>query len=129
MHAFMHAYFSRKEHTYYCSTVSLRINKKVWKKSSSTDGGDGGTWYPQAYRFLKLRHHTHSLTHSSYYYSYYYEKSIIIERTIQYIKKIDRTEMFDDYFPCQKDNCTLKHVRNWFNLFVDIHNSMIIFAK
>ena len=36
---------------------------------------DGGTWYPQACRFLKLRHHIHS----------YYERSII-ERTIQYIK-------------------------------------------
>ena len=96
--------------------------KKYGKNPVSTDGGDGGsgTWYPQACRFLKLRHHTHS---------HYYEKSIIIERTIQYIKKIDRTEMFDDYFPCQKDNCTLEHVRNWFNLFVDIHNSMIIFAK
>jgi len=97
--------------------------KKYGKNPVSTDDDDDdGTWYPQACRFLKLRHHTHSLTHS-----YYYEKSIIIERTIQYIK--DRTEMFDDYFPCQKDNCTLEHVRNWFNLFVDIHNSMIIFAK
>ena len=37
--------------------------------------------------------------------------------------------MFDDYFPCQKDNCTLEHVRNWLNLFVDVHNSTIIFAK
>ena len=87
--------------------------KKYGKNPVSTDGG---TWYPQACRFLKLRHHTHS----------YYEKSLI-ERTIQYIK--DRTECFDDYFPCQKDNCTLEHVRNWFNLFVDVHNSMIIFAK
>jgi len=88
--------------------------KKYGKYPVSTD--DGGTWYPQACRFLKLRHHTHS----------YYEKSLI-ERTIQYIK--DRTECFDDYFPCQKDNCTLEHVRNWFNLLVDVHNSMIIFAK
>jgi putative transposase len=87
--------------------------KKYGKNPVSTDGG---TWYPQACRFLNLRHHTHS----------HYEKSII-ERTIQYIK--DRTECFDDYFPCQKDNCTLEHVRNWFNLFVDVHNSMIIFAK
>jgi hypothetical protein len=38
--------------------------KKYGKNPVSTDGGDGGTWYPQAYRFLKLRHHTHSLTHS-----------------------------------------------------------------
>ena len=87
--------------------------KKYGKNPVSTDGG---TCYPQACRFLKLRHHTHS----------YYERSII-ERTIQYIK--DRTECFDDYFPCQKDNCTLEHVRNWFNLFVDVHNSMVVFAK
>ena len=77
--------------------------KKYGKYPVSTD--DGGTWYPQACRFLKLpHHHTHS----------YYERSII-EWTIQYIK--DRTECFNDYFPCQKDNCTLEHVRNWFNLY------------
>ena len=70
---------------------------------------DGGTWYPQACKFLKLNHHIHSS----------YEKSII-ERTIQYIK--DRTESFDDYFPCRLKNCKLKHVMNWLNLFVDYHN-------
>ena len=52
---------------------------------------DGGTWYPQACRFLKIKHHLHSS----------YEKSVI-ERTIQSIK--DRTESFDDYFPCTKVN-------------------------
>ena len=36
--------------------------KKYGKNPVSTDD-DGSTWYPQAYRFLKLRHHTHSLTH------------------------------------------------------------------
>jgi len=61
---------------------------------------DGGTWYPpQACQFLKLDHHIHSA----------YEKSII-ERTIQYIK--DRTECFDDYFPCKKKEYKLKHVRS-----------------
>ena len=70
---------------------------------------DGGTWYPQACRFLKLVHHLHSS----------FEKSII-ERTMQYIK--DRTECFDDYFPCKKKKCKLKHVRNCLNLFVDFHN-------
>jgi putative transposase len=39
---------------------------------------DGGSWYPQACRFLKLNHHIHST----------FEKSLI-ERTMQYIK--DRT--------------------------------------
>jgi putative transposase len=71
---------------------------------------DGGTWYPQACRYLKLRHHH---IHSS------WEKSLI-ERTIQYVK--DRTECFDDYFPCRLRNCKLEHVKNWMNLFIDYHN-------
>jgi putative transposase len=70
---------------------------------------DGGTWYPQACRFLKIKHRLHSS----------YEKSII-ERTIQSIK--DRTESFDDYFPCTKCKCKLQHIRNWFNLFVGCYN-------
>ena len=53
---------------------------------------DGGTWYPQACRFPRLKHPLHSP----------FEKSLI-ERTIQYIK--DRTESFDDCFPCRRKNC------------------------
>jgi len=75
---------------------------------------DGGTWYPQACRFLNLKHHLHSS----------YEKSII-ERTMQFIK--DRTECFDnDYFPCKKKNCKLMHVQNWLNLFIDHYNKEVI---
>jgi putative transposase len=74
---------------------------------------DGGTWYPQAYKFLEVEHHIHSS----------FEKSII-ERTIQYIK--DRTEGFDDYFPCKRKKYKLKHVINWFNLFIDQYNKGII---
>jgi putative transposase len=70
---------------------------------------DGGTWYPMACGFLKIDHHIHSSM----------EKSLI-ERTMQYIK--DRTECFDDYFPCRIKNCKLKHVKNWLNLFVDYHS-------
>ena len=70
---------------------------------------DGGTWYPQACRFLKLDHHIHSSL----------EKSRI-ERTMQYIK--DSTESFGDYFPCRRKDCKLNHVKNWLNLFVDYHN-------
>ena len=74
---------------------------------------DGGTWYPRACRFLRLQHHIHSS----------YEKSII-ERTIQYIK--DRTEGFDDYFPCRKNKCKLQHIQKWLNLFVCHHNKGLI---
>jgi len=70
---------------------------------------DGGTWYPMACQFLKLDHHIHSSL----------EKSLI-ERKMQYIK--DRTESFDDYFPCRVEHYKLSHVRNWLNLFVDYHN-------
>ncbi len=77
---------------------------------------DGGTWYPQACRFLKLNHHIHSSL----------EKSLI-ERTMQYIK--DRTECFDDYFPCnRKEKCNLFHVKNWLNLFVNIRNNEVLNA-
>ena len=83
--------------------------KRYGKRPVSTDGG---TWYPQACNFLELKHYLHSS----------YEKSII-ERTIQYIK--DRTECFDDYFPCSKYNCKLEHVMHWLNLFIDMHNEML----
>ena len=59
---------------------------------------DGGTLYPMACQFLKLRHHVHSPL----------EKSLI-ERTIQYVK--DRTESFEDYFPCRLKKCKLKHLQ------------------
>jgi putative transposase len=74
---------------------------------------DGGTWYPQACKFLNLYHHIHSS----------FEKSII-ERTMQYIK--DRTENFDDYFPCKKNKCKLNHIKQWLKLFVYHHNREII---
>jgi hypothetical protein len=69
----------------------------------------GGTWNPQACKFLNLDHHIHSSL----------EKRLI-ERTMQYIK--NRTECFDDYFPCRLKNCKLKHIRNWLYLFVKFHN-------
>jgi putative transposase len=62
---------------------------------------DGGTWYPEAYISLRLEHILHSP-------SSYKEKSIV-ERTIEYLK--DRTEIFDDYYPCRKAGlCNLRHV-------------------
>ena len=90
------------------------IASEYGKHHVRTDGGC--TWYPQACRFLRLPHHIHSS----------YEKSII-ERTIQYIK--DRTECFDDYFPCRKKNCKLLHVWNWLNLFVGYRNKQLQIVK
>ena len=45
-----------------------------------------------------------------------------MERFVQFVK--DRTEGFDDYFPCRRVRCRLEHVEGWlryymlsFNLF------------
>ena len=76
---------------------------KVYGKHSIST--DGGTWYPQACRFLKLKHHLHSAL-----------EKCLIERTMQYLK--DRTECFDDYFPCRIKNCKLGHVKNWLKMFL-----------
>ena len=73
---------------------------------------DGGTWYPQACNFLGLKHYLHTSL----------EKSLI-ERVMQYFK--DRTECFDDYYPCVNTNCDLVHVYNWIKLFVYFYNDRI----
>ena len=74
-----------------------------------------GTWYPQTYKFLKLKHHHIHLP---------YGKSVI-ERTIQYVKH--RTESFEDYFPCRNERriCKLEYILNWFRMFVDMYNRTI----
>jgi putative transposase len=69
---------------------------------------DGGPWYPEACRALRLEHRLHSS----------YEKSLM-ERANQYLK--DRLEEFDDYYPCTREGCDLAHVGNWLNLFVAMH--------
>jgi putative transposase len=76
---------------------------------------DGGTWYHEVCNLLKLKHYLHSSI----------EKSLM-ERVNQYFK--DRTENFDDYYPCmqQKDSeCNLFHVYNWIQFFVSMYNYTI----
>ena len=52
---------------------------------------DGGTWYPQACRFLKTKHHTHSP----------FGKSIIV-RIMHYLK--DRTDALVTFFHAKEGN-------------------------
>ena len=78
----------------------------------------GGTWYSEACISLRLEHRLHSP-------SSYEENSIVVERTIEYLK--DRTEIFDDYYyPCRKAGlCNLRHVQKCLTLFVFMHNSIV----
>ena len=85
------------------------IRSLVEKYGKHTVYTDGGTWYPEAYNVLRLKHYLHSS----------FEKSLM-ERVNQYFK--DRTEGFDDYYPCIKDECNLFHVYNWIQFFVCMYN-------
>lgn len=73
---------------------------------------DGGPWYPEACSSVGLEHRLHSP----------WEKSII-ERTMEYFK--DRTEHFDDYYPCRKHGCRISHVYSWIGLFVFMYNNAV----
>jgi putative transposase len=89
----------------------LRSLIKIYGKQ--TVYSDGGAWYSEACISLGLEHRLHSP----------YEKSIV-ERTIEYLK--DRTEAFDDYFPCIRVGlCSLRHVHKWLILFIFMHNSVV----
>jgi putative transposase len=88
--------------------AEMFLKTLVERYGKRTVYSDGGPWYPEACRALGLDHRLHSP----------YEKSLI-ERANQYLK--DRIEEFDDYIPCTKEGCNLKHVWNWLNLFVDMH--------
>ena len=61
--------------------------------------------YPETYKVLELRHYLHSPL----------EKSLA-ETVMQYFK--DRTECFDDYFPCRKINCNRLHVHYWLKMYI-----------
>jgi hypothetical protein len=56
------------------------------------------------------------------------ERGLIERGAILYFK--DRTENFDDYYPCTKSRlCNLSHVYKWLSLFVCMHNAMIANIK
>ena len=55
--------------------------------------------YPEACTILGLKHYLHSSI-----------EKILMERVNQYFK--DRTELFDDYYSCIKNECNLFHVHN-----------------
>jgi putative transposase len=85
------------------------IYSLVKKYGKHTVFTDGGSWYHQACNIIGLKHYLHSSI----------EKSLM-ERVNQYFK--DRTELFDDYYPCVKNECNIFHVYNWIQFFVSMYN-------
>jgi putative transposase len=90
------------------------IRSLVEKYGRHTVYTDGGTWYDEACNVLRLKHYLHSP----------FQKSLM-ERVNQYFK--DRTESFDDYYPCRQMECNLFHVYNWIQFFVSMYNDTIAY--
>jgi putative transposase len=94
--------------------VELFLRSLVKLCRRHTVYSDGGGWYPEASCIsLRLKHRLHST----------FEKSVI-ERAMEYVK--DRTENFDDYYPCiKKEDCNLSHVYQCMVLlFLFMHNTV-----
>ena len=70
---------------------------------------DEALWYPEACRLLRLEHNVYPI-----------EWKNLIERMNPALK--DRLENFDDLFPCHKEGCDHRHVRNWVSDFRFFHN-------
>ena len=99
--------FQKKETCLLLKKNSLDLVENYGKHTVYTDGG---TWYDEACNVLRLKHYLHSP----------FQKSLMERVNQQYFK--DRTESFDDYYPCMQDECNLFHVYNWIQFFISMYN-------
>jgi len=95
-------HLSRERAIFVCYQFFKQLRNKYGRKPVFTDGAQ---WYNDACRWLGLRHRVYGTKLKN-----------IMERFIQHIK--DRTECFDDHFPCRKEGCDRQHVWNWLELFL-----------
>jgi putative transposase len=95
-------HLSKERTIFVCYQFFKQLRNMYGRKPVFTDGA---LWYNTACRWLRLKHQVYGT-----------ELKNIMERFIQHIK--DRTECFDDHFPCRKDNCDKQHVWNWLKLFI-----------
>ena len=95
-------HLSRERTIFVCYQFFKELRKRFGRKIIFTDGA---RWYNDACKWLRLKHQV-----------YGNELKNKIETFIQKIK--DRTECFDDHFPCIKDGCNMQHVWNWLRMFL-----------
>src|SRR6266508_5529208 len=98
-------HLSRERTIFVCYRFFKHLRHRYGRKLVYTDGA---RWYNDACRWLRLRHIIYGT-----------EMKNLMERFVQQMK--DRTECFDDHFPCRrrrKENCDRQHVWNWLKLFV-----------
>jgi putative transposase len=85
-----------------CYLFLKDVRKRYGRKPILTDKA---RWYDEACSWLRLPHRNYPV-----------QEKNLIERFIQKIK--DRTECFDDSFPCRREGCDRAHVWNWLKMFV-----------
>ena len=93
---------SRERTIFVCYQFFKQLRNRFGRKPIFTDGA---RWYNDACKWLRLPHQVYGTKLKN-----------LMERFIQNIK--DRTECFDDHFPCRKEDCDRKHVWNWLKLFM-----------
>src|SRR5437763_17084397 len=89
MSVYYFIYLSRERTIFICYQFFKQIRTKFGGKPIYTDGAH---WYTDACRWLRLKHIFYGT-----------QLKNIMERFIQQIK--DRTECFDDHFPCRIKGC------------------------
>jgi putative transposase len=87
-------HLSSERTIFVCYQFFKQLRYKYGRKPVFTDGAQ---WYNDACKWLRLQHHVYGSKLKN-----------LMERFIQHIK--DRTECFDDHFPCRKENCDRQHV-------------------
>jgi putative transposase len=86
----------RKNHLFVCYQFLKQLRSKYGRKPVCTDSAH---WYDDdACKWLRLKHFVYEIE----------MKKNLMERFIQQIK--DRTECFDDHFPCRIRDCDRKHI-------------------
>lgn len=86
-------------------TAQLFLQRLIDRYGMHPVWTDAGEWYPDASRSLGLEHHVYDDARGN-----------LMERFVQYVK--DRTEVFDDYFPCRRPHCRFEHVEGWLNYYM-----------
>ncbi len=102
LHVCLLFHLSRERTIFVCYQFFRRIRTRFGNKPIFTDSAH---WYNDACRWLRLKHVIYGT-----------ELKNIMERFIQQIK--DRTECFDDNFPCKNHNCDKQHVDNWLRIYL-----------
>lgn len=94
-------HLSRERTIFVCYQFFKQLRERYGGKTIYTDGA---RWYHLTCKWLRLKHQVYGT-----------EMKNVMERFIQYLK--DRTECFDDHFPCRKEGCDRQHVWNWLKMF------------